>query len=275
MADQRVEARPTLSGLAGRLRALRQATRPRMNQTVAAQAIGASQNKISRAESGERLLEPGQVRTLARLYGAGAAEVRELVAWAEALAPTVTDSRLILQRGVAGFQQRIRRAEEASEVVRSFHPSVVIGSLQTEAYARIVFGGADEVAVVDRTSRSRMMLSDPARQWVLIMTEGTLLNLGGPAVMLEQLESVIAASHLPNVDLRIASSAVEADFVVTHGFHLYDDQSVHVGTLNASTLTTNRRDVADYRAMFDRIAELALGGDDARAVVARIAARFR
>ena len=52
-SSAREDVRPTRSGLSGRLRALREATVPRISQTAAAKAIGASQKrKISRAGPG-------------------------------------------------------------------------------------------------------------------------------------------------------------------------------------------------------------------------------
>lgn len=264
-----------LHGLAGRLRALRESTRPRISQTQAARAIQASQNKISRAESGHWLLEPPQVATLARLYGAEPREVRQLVAWAQALAPTITDSRLIFQRGTASYQQRVLRVEQASELVRSYQPAIVLGVLQTEAYAGVLFNG-DTAAVTARLERNSMLLDDPARRWILIQTEGSLMwNLGGATVMAAQLDAIIAASRRPNVDLRIIARDRPATFVALHGFHLYDHQAVHVGTLTATSLTSNPRDVAQYAHQFDRLADLAATGDHARAVLERIAEYYR
>lgn len=269
------DAPPSLDGLAGRLRALREATRPRISQTDAARAIDASQNKISRAETGLWLLTPQQVMTLARLYGADPAEARRLRDWTEALAPNVVDSRMILQRSTSKFQQRIMRAEEASKVVRSYQPAIALGVLQSEAYAGVIFDG-DAKSVAARLERNRLMLDNPERRWLLIQTEGSLMwNLGGADIMAAQLDSMIDASRRPNVDLRIVSRDRPASFFALHGFHIYDEQAVMVGTLTATSLTSNRQDVDRYLALFDRLADLAVSGDDARAVLARLAGEYR
>ena len=58
---------------------------------------------------------------------------------------------------------------------------MVLGQLQTEAYARVVFDG-DEAAVAERLRRSQLLLGDASRRWVLVQPMGALLwNLGGAA----------------------------------------------------------------------------------------------
>ncbi|NMH96601.1 helix-turn-helix domain-containing protein [Pseudonocardia sp. K10HN5] len=280
MAGTSTSASAGLEGLAARLRALREDTEPRISQAAAARHLGVSQGKISRAETGRFLLDPEQVDALARLYGAGEDERGQLVSWAEALKPGRVDSRLIFQRGTNHFQERIRRMEEAAARVRSYQPGMVIGSLQTEAYARAVFGhhSPDEAAasVASRLARYRMMLDDPNRSWTLIQTEGALSwNLGGPAVMAGQLDHLVTASQLPNVRLGLITLATPMAFAAPHGFHIYDQQAVQIGTKTATALTSDPRDLGVYDLLFQRLEGAAVFGDEARTVIARLATRYR
>lgn len=264
----------TLQGLAGRLRALRELTRPRISQTAAARAIGASQNKVSRAETGQWLLKPAQVAALARLYGADATEVRLLVGWAEALQPSTTSARVILHRGSAVFAERVRRAEEASKEIRAYQPTVVLGVLQTEAVAMALQHG-DREAVAVRMARNSQML-ETGRKWLLVQTEGALLcNVAGAEAMAEQLDLMIAASQLPNVDLRIITHEQIPPAMVGHGFHIYDRQAVMVGILTGSTMTTEVGDVNRYLEMFELLSDSALAGAEARAAMRRVASTYR
>ena len=274
-----IPADASLAGLAARLRALREGAQPRRSQTAAAGHIGVSQNKISRAESGLFLLEPSQVDRLARWYGASPNERHQLVEWAKALKPGRVDSRLIFQRGTNHFQERIRRMEESAAVVRSYQPGMVIGSLQTKAYAGAVFGrrpAAEAAAAVEsRLSRSRMMLEDPSRTWVLIQTEGSLTwNLGGAAVMVEQLEHLLMVSELPNVHLGVVSLATALDFAAPHGFHIYDAQAVQIGTKTATALTSDRRDLDVYEQLFGKLEAAASFGAAARERISEVRTRF-
>lgn len=276
MSTARNDIRPTRTGLAGRLRALRDATVPRISQTTAAKAIGASQNKISRAESGHWVLTPDEVRILTRLYGASREEQRTLATWAAALAPGEVDARVVLRRGggTAAFQARVRQLEEGAELVRAFQPGMVLGQLQTEAYARVVFDG-DEAAVAERLRRSQLLLEDQSRRWILVQPLGALLwNLGGAAVMAEQMDALIAASRLPHVDLRIIAPEHPMTFAVTHGFHLYDHKAVVVGILTGTTIDDDHRAVAQYGDVFERLHSAGASDDQARDILARLAANY-
>lgn len=277
MSSARDDNPPTRNGLAGRLRALREATVPRISQTVAAKAIAASQNKISRAEAGQWVLTPAEVRTLARLYGADREERRALEAWAAALAPGEVDARVVLRRGggTAAFQARIRRLEEGAELIRAFQPGMILGQLQTEAYARVVFRG-DDAAVAERMRRNRLLLDDPSHRWVLVQPFGALSwNLGGAAVMAEQLDALVTASRLPHVDLRIIGPEQPMTFAVTHGFHLYDHKAVVVGITTGTTIDDDRHAVGHYGDLFARLLAAGIGGEQARDSLAGLAAGYR
>ncbi|MGH3615722.1 MAG: helix-turn-helix domain-containing protein [Pseudonocardia sp.] len=278
MASTDDAERGTLLGLAARLRALRKAAG--LSQVEAAGLIHVSQGKISRAETGRFLLEPALVRQLAEFFHADATETAEIVSWAEALRPQRLDSRLIMQRGTNHFQERIRRMEEASTTVRSYQPGVVLGSLQTAAYATAIFArrpAAEATAsVMARLERHRMMLEDSARLWTLLQTEGALLwHVGGPGVMVEQLDRLIEASRLPNVRLGLLTHAKPMPFTAAHGFHLYDQQAVQIGTRTATALTTDARDIAEYDALFRRLEQAAAFGDAAREELRAITDRYR
>jgi transcriptional regulator with XRE-family HTH domain len=267
-----------IEGLAGRLRALRHDAG--VSQTRAAEYAGVSQGKISRAETGRFLLDPTIVAKLAELYGADDAQREELVGWAEDLRPQRLDSRLIMQRGTNHFQERIRRIEEASALVRSYQPGLVLGSLQTEAYAAAVFSrrptAEAAAAVAARIRRHRMMLEDPRRSWTLIQTEGALLwHVGGPSLMAEQLDQLVEASTRPNIRLGVITHHTPVSFTAGHGFHIYDRQAVQIGTRTATALTSDQRDVDAYESVFVELERVAAFGDEARSFLAALADRYR
>ncbi len=268
---------PTRQGLAAQLRALREATRPRISQTAAARAIEASQNKISRAEAGAWVLSPDEVRVLGKLYGASAAEQRRLVAWAEALTDAEFDSRLMLRRGggTAAFQARLRDIEQGATEVRAYQPAMVLGVLQTRRYAATVFGD-DPAGIEERLRRSHQLLDDTGRRWTLVQTIGALLwNLGGNEVMAEQVDALVDAGRLDHIDLRLVTADQPVTFTATHGFHLYDRQAAVVGILTGTTISTDHRDVEQYAAQFDALVHASIGGDEALAVLRKLASAYR
>jgi len=273
--------RPSATGLAGHLRALREATRPHISQTRAGDAIKASQNKISRIESAEWVPTPTETRTLCRLYGASRDETQTLARWAAALQTQNVKSGTLLHRagGTASFQRKLGRIEENSRLVRAFQPAMVLGVLQTEAYAQAVFGEADTAGIAARMERARRLLAEPSRRWELVQPVGAYLwNLGGHEVMAEQMDAIVAISQLPNVDLRVVTPRQVVSFNATHGFHLYgtgDQVSVVVGILTGTSTTTAADDVAMYTTQFERLQDVAVGGAVARQELARLAEQYR
>lgn len=262
------------------LRALR--TTAGLNQTALADLTGLSQSQISRAETDRRLLSPEEVVRFADACHAGSREKDRLVGLAETLAREHVDARAILQRGAHHFQERIRRYEEDSTLVRAYQPGMILGQLQTAEYCRAVFASRDgrppdEVErLVAQRERRAGQLHDPVRRWELIQTEGALTwCLDGPNMMAGQMEHLLSVSRLRNVDLGIVPAFRAADFTASHGFHIYDSAVVQVGTKNATALLSERDDIVTYATLFSRIADLVVRGDEAREILARLADEYR
>ncbi len=252
-----------------------------LGQVEAARAAGLSQNKISRVEHGKGLLQPGEAAALLSAYGIRGAERRRIMALVEAARASYIDARVILQRGAHHFHERIRRLDEQSRLVRSFAPTAVLGILQTPAYMRVVFTQrmTEEQAgpsLDSRIARQRILDEHNDRQWVLLQTEGALRwNLGGPAIMVEQLERIITAIDRPNVSLGVIPWQASADVLPLHGFHLYDRRAVVVGTRSGTAIIGDRREVEDYETLFAKLEQLAVFSEDAREVLSRIADEYR
>ncbi|MGI8814540.1 MAG: helical backbone metal receptor [Pseudonocardia sp.] len=63
--------------------------------------------------------------------------------------------------------------------------------------------------------------------------------------------------------------------VPLNGWEMYDDRLVIVGTVTATATLDQPGDVAAYQAMFDKLERLAVYDDDARAILAQVANRYR
>lgn len=245
----------------------------------AAQQSGLSQSKISRFENGVLMPTADEVDALCRLYRARADTRRSLIRVARDIREESTSARVVLQRGAWRLQQRIGRIEAASARIRSFNPSFMIGLLQTRPYIRAMFDDvADDDEELEQTVEARVErqeLLQTGREFTLLMTEGALrFNLGSDSVMREQLEHVEEATHLTNVHVGIISQTTPATIPPLHGFHIYDSRAVILGTLTATAVITDSRDVRDYEKHFTELEELASFGADARAVIHRVAHDF-
>ena len=250
-----------------------------LGQVEAARRAKTSQNKVSRVENGKGLLTEAEAAALLAVYGVHDEERRRIMTLVQTARAGHIDSRVILQRGAHHFQERVRQLDEQSRLVRSFAPTAVLGILQTRAYAHVVFTQrmTEEQAapaIASRIQRHRT-LDDPDRHWILLQAEGALRwNLGGSAVMVEQIERIATAIDRPNVRLGIIPWHASARVLPLHGFHLYDHRAVVVGT-RSGTAIMGERDVPDYEALFGELQHLAVFDNDARELLGRIANDYR
>jgi transcriptional regulator with XRE-family HTH domain len=275
LAGNDVQAR-----LAAQLRELRLAAG--LGGTEAGAAAGLSQSKISKLERQALRPSPEDVATLCDVYGADQDRRAELIQLAETLRGGIIEpARVTLSRGASYHQQRIRRIEESAALLRSFQNAMIIGLLQTRAYATVVFTGGGlpsheaQQAVAARVDR-QAQLRDRVPRAVLIMTEGALRwQAGSPQIMAGQIQALIDATELPNVDLGIIPFSTPATFFVRHGFHLYDSDAVIVGTESGMATITDADDIGRYERMFGRLQEIASTGAAARVILTRIAGDYQ
>lgn len=250
-----------------------------------------SQAELSRAERGRSVPDPeGYLPQLLHVYGADPDTRERVTAMASASRPETVRARAVLAQGSWHFQQRIRDIEDQSERVRSFHPSTVLGVLQTETYARAVWRGydADEAdqAVQIRLARGRALLDGSTRNWTLIHTEGALRwNFAGATVMADQMDHIAGMIRRANPHVRVGviPSMTPADVQPLHGFHVYDlpasgyrmdERMAQIGT-HTGTALLGQTDADVLAAVFRNLESATVFGDEAAALVERIAQEYR
>jgi transcriptional regulator with XRE-family HTH domain len=245
----------------------------------AARHAGYSQPKISRFETARQVPTTEEVHVLCQVYGA-APEVRDrLLELAADLTGGTVRARAVLSHGARHMQQRVGRIEQASELVRSFTPTIVDGLLQTPDYVRAIgsrrMAGADlEAFVASRAARQQILDTD--RQFQKIITEGALRwHVGSPQIMAAQLKHLIDVSHRPNLRLGVIPWTTPVHSPALHCFTIFDDRAVIVGTETATAIITDPADIADYDKVHTFYSQLTVVGDPARAVLARLAGEYR
>ncbi len=228
-----------------------------------------SQARLSRMENGAALPTEAEILKLARLYRATPDLEAELLQLARDARDSRRDSRLVIQRGnTLAQQKRWRAIEGSSAVVRGYQPALVLGVLQTAAYAAVVLDAAPDSAVVaERVSRGRLLV-ETGRRHLLIQTEGALQQVvGSPDVHAEQLDAIAAAAALPNVELGVIPASRPLDFTAGTAFHVYDDSAVVVGLEVAAAQLADAEDIAHFRELWERLWKAAVVGDEAVALI--------
>ncbi|HXT46672.1 MAG TPA: helix-turn-helix transcriptional regulator [Pseudonocardiaceae bacterium] len=265
------------------LRELREAAG--LNQMAVAEQVkrelpGArfSQPALSRAEQGKGRLAADVVRALCQIYRVTGAQRAALIQEAEDAEAGYVDARVVLQAGnTVNLQQRFARLEHTAVEIRSFNPVMVLGVLQTPAYAATVFGtSGDDPLVAGRMARQRELLADRHRHWTLIQTEGALRwQARSAAVMVEQTEHLIQLSYAPQIEIGVIDWRSPNEVFPHTAFHVYDDTAVVVATRDGTAIINDRARIADYRGLFDQLCGTASFGHTAREILRRLADDYR
>lgn len=237
-----------------------------------------SQPALSRAERGKGRLAPQVVRVLCQIYQVTGTERTDLIQQAHDAQAGYVDARVVLQAGnTMNLQQRFARLERDAAEIRSFNPVMVLGILQTPAYAATVLGTRDDDPLVTaRMARQQEMIADRHRHWTLIQTEGALRwQARSPEVMAEQIEHLITLSTTPHVHLGLIDWRRPVEIFPHTAFHLYDEAAAVVATRDGTAIITDTAHLSDYRNLFDQLNDLASFGDTARRLLRGITDDYR
>lgn len=246
---------------------------------AAAERAGFSQAKISRIEKGVNLPTPSDVELLSTVYGASPEQRRHLTSLAEDVKASYRRVVLPKRANRAQFQERMRRIEAGSTLLREFSPVAIPGYLQTADYIRAVFmtsGTRPEDA--DRAVAARLkrqeLLMEPGRRVEIITTEGALgWAAGPPDMMIAQLEYVVAMTRSPRVRVGIIPFGTPRAVWPPSNFNLYDERTVVPGILRTQVVL-EQPDVAPYVELFAALLTLAVFDDDARRIVTAAIGRY-
>ena len=270
------------------LRALR--TDAGMSQPEASRRSGVSQAQLSRLETGGSPLRHRWVRALLLAYAAapGTGLTEDHIAGLLAQARPDTehlDTRVVLQQGTAhNFALRVRDAEADAALVRSYHPTMPLGVLQTPEFMgttfvpELGFTASDaEASTAIRMSRAAKLTNDPHRTWRLIQTEQSIRwPVRSYALQAVQAEWMVKISRLPNVHLGVVPlDTLAPEPAPLTGFHLYDDEQVLIETEAGLTLLSAAARVEPYVRAHNILTGLAAWDDDARAILSQIATAYR
>lgn len=267
-----------MRALGARLRGLR--AEVGLTGAVLAQRAGVGQPTVSKVETGRMVPSVDVLDRLSRALGldeSAAREVRELLDAVLAAADSgqLTDDA---PPDATTVDAEVRSAR----LVRSFQCLVLPALLQSAEYARHVFAsapnstpGAVGRAVAARVER-QSVLYEPGRESAFVLTEAVLRTWPGtPALMLAQLDRLLAVESLSTVRLGVIPWRRPVPVLPRHGFTLCDQRAVVVETFDRERVTVDPVELATYEETFARFEEAAVFGDDVRELLLRVMQEFR
>ncbi|MFJ6566951.1 DUF5753 domain-containing protein [Streptomyces sp. NPDC091292] len=177
-----------------------------------------------------------------------------------------------LSTGTEAVQDEVIRWYQETPEGKGYVPTMIWGTLQTEAYATVILGQVvdflgvpnDVPAGVAKRMRRQQVLYDGEHHYAVVLGEQALYtNIGGPEVMREQLDRILRDIDLPSLTLGIIPATARVNMLPVHAFNMHGEQ-VHVELVSSGVDITDPGELALYRKAFDRLSEAALYGDKAK-----------
>jgi transcriptional regulator with XRE-family HTH domain len=244
-----------------------------------------SGTRISRIETGQMNVRPGDVREMLEIYGVTGAEADPLV-------------QLAREARRKGWWHRYGRVlptwfeayiglESEAIRLRDFQPLVMPGLLQTEEYARAVLRAAPNAGSTEDIERQVALRMDrqailnqssPPDLWVVLSESVLRADVGGPAVMAAQLRHLLDVAGRSKVTLQVLPSrnAAHADpispFTILEFPEAADPTVVYVEHLTGCLFLETADEIRRYTVVFDQLRAEALGIGQTADLIAGLAA---
>lgn len=167
--------------------------------------------------------------------------------------------------------ERLIRLETAADQIQAWHPTLIPGMLQSYQYAASAISTAAPALpiedVAERAERRSTRIdalgyAPDRRAWFIIDEQVLRRPVGGPAVLLEQLEHLLTLVSLrPSVTLQVLPLDCEGHPGLSGAFTAYrigPQRVVFTEQLTGSMITTRPQDIAAYSAAYDHLQASAL-----------------
>ena len=232
-------------------------------------------SKVSKIEYGKQAPSEDDIRLWCRNANA-TNQVADLIATVRNIEAMYIEWRRMLGTGTRRRQHASRTLEAKTLLMRWYEPVLVPGILHTAEYAHAIMRKVIEfydipddldAGVAERMERQHILYRGNHRFHFIIAQQALLTTVGDDDVMIGQLDRLLAVMSLPRITLGIIPTFAEYR-VPTNQFIMFDTRLVHVETISAELTIKQPREIALYKKVFDGLAELAIIGNSARALIA-------
>ncbi|MFE4517600.1 helix-turn-helix domain-containing protein [Kitasatospora sp. NPDC056783] len=232
-------------------------------------------SKVSRISTGKTSPSADDVRAWCRACGRED-QTADLVSSLQAVEGMWVEWRRMERAGLRRAQEAVLPLFERTHWFRAYSSWLVPGLLQTHGYTEGVLRAVqlrrvpvDDVAaaVAVRMERQRV-LREGQRRFAFLLEESVLRNgLGDADTQAEQLERLIAVGGLPNVTVGIVPARLHRARMPVEGFWIFDTAQVNVELVSGHLTLTQPSEVAMYADTFATLADMAVYGSKARALI--------
>jgi transcriptional regulator with XRE-family HTH domain len=247
----------------------------------AAKALGMSQSKISRMETGSRPLHPDDVAALLGLYKVPERQRDTILGqvrrstergWWESQGLGLPE----LWKALIDFESRATR-------IQNYEALVIPGLLQTNEYTGAMFqainktlnDGEVDNLVASRTARQNVLRRQDL-QFLAVIDEGVLHRpVAQRGVMRRQLRHLVDSAERPNVTVRVVPMRVGLHVGLRGAFACVDFAAepslVYIENHTTCMFLDEKEDIAAYRLALGNILNEALKPADSAELITQIA----
>ncbi|GAA4889871.1 helix-turn-helix transcriptional regulator [Saccharopolyspora cebuensis] len=261
------------------LRALREVAG--LSREELAERFGWHASKVSRIEQGHATVAADELTNLLALFGPPEDAVERIRRLGQEARKRGTYGKVPdWARGYIGM-------EADADRLRIYEAELVHGLLQTESYAKAVLSTSVVVAPADidrsvqnRMQRAELLTRENALEAHFVLGEAALhREVGGRAVLLDQLHHLRKIAALPNVTFQVLTFAAGEHASLGTGFTLLDlfdigATYVYLEDLTSSDFWDKRSHTDVYEMVFSRLCASALGERETLAVLDKAIARL-
>jgi transcriptional regulator with XRE-family HTH domain len=268
---------PRAREIGGEMRAARESAKLTTRQL--GDRLGVESSTISRWERGERTVKPRDITRYLVECGADAERISDLVELAleDDVSPWLAVGITAQRRQMAALLKVERTATRTIHV----SPSLIPGPLQTAEYARAIMtrAGVSDLQIETRVHvrmgrRDALVRPEPVNMLALVCEAALWPEIGGRAVLLEQLRYLLEMAERPNIDLRIIPAvanwtpALEGHFVLIESDS--QDSVVYLEGRRAGLFFHEPEDVSAYEGAVELVKELAMSLADSSGLIANV-----
>ncbi|MEU0813850.1 DUF5753 domain-containing protein [Streptomyces mirabilis] len=163
-------------------------------------------------------------------------------------------------------------------MARGTSPTMMWGTLQTEAYATVILrqvvdflGVPDDVpaGVAKRMERQQVLYDGDHHFDVILGEQALYTNIGGPEVLREQMERLLQDIDLPSLSLGVHAATAEVSVIPMPGFDMYDDVRVHYELVSTGVDVTEPDELALHDKAFNALSSVVCYGDAAKDLITK------
>ena len=249
-----------------------------------AEQMGWSAAKVYRIEGDRVRVLARDVQRLLKLYGIEG-DQRDAVMELARLA-RVKDWWQQYSGAIPEWFQFYVGLEAAASAMQEYNAELVTGLLQTEPYIRAVMAAAMRADHNDEMERQikvrmerqkRLTAADAPTLWVVLNEAVLHRQVGGPAVLRDQLAHIADVAGLGNVTVQVLPYTAGAHPAMLGSFTLMqfpdpaDRDVVYLEAETGALYLEKQEDVRRYSLILDYLRAQALGPAESRALIAQLA----